>query len=142
MISFFLSPVGRFRRRDFLFGLFVLFIVVATGLCADVVLFDVGVVPVETLYRFALVPDPFCLMGALLLCAWPLIAMMLKRWHDMDRSWLWMFLLIVPLINIYAVLMLLFGSGSPGINQFGPNPRHDPMGADMERLTGGQHGGF
>lgn len=137
MISFFLSPNGRFRRRDLWFGLLVVLILLATGLCADVVLMDVGLQPVETAFRYTLKPQPYCLMTAALLCLWPLIAMMLKRWHDMDRSWLWMALLIVPLINIYALILLLFGGGSPSMNQFGPNPRIDPSGRDVDRLTGG-----
>lgn len=134
MISFFLSPTGRFRRRDFWFGLFVVLVILATGLCADVALFDVTLHPVDAPYRFILEPQPNCLIGAALVCLWPLTAMMLKRWHDMDRSWLWMALLAVPLINLYALILLLFGSGSPAINQFGPDPRLDAPLSD-DRLT-------
>ncbi len=45
-----------------------------------------------------------------------------KRFHDLGQSG-WMFLLLlVPVVNLFVGLWLLFGPGVVGSNQYGPKP--------------------
>lgn len=60
--------------------------------------------------------------GVALAGMWAAIAVTVRRFHDLDRSgWHW-FLLWIPLVNIVVGLQLLFQQGTPGPNQFGPDP--------------------
>jgi uncharacterized membrane protein YhaH (DUF805 family) len=49
----------------------------------------------------------------------------IRRFHDIDASGWWSALLIVPLANFFAILVLAIKRGSPGPNRFGP-PRPTP----------------
>lgn len=44
----------------------------------------------------------------------------IRRFHDMDASGWWSALLIVPALNVAAMLVLAIKSGTPGGNRFGP----------------------
>jgi uncharacterized membrane protein YhaH (DUF805 family) len=44
----------------------------------------------------------------------------IKRLHDIDKTGVWMWGLFVPFLNILIQLRLLFQSGMPGSNRFGP----------------------
>jgi len=46
-----------------------------------------------------------------------------RRLHDLDRTGWLTLLMIVPLINVLFGLYLLFGSGSPETNKYGPPPQ-------------------
>ena len=45
-----------------------------------------------------------------------------RRLHDLDRSGLYAFGLLVPLYNIYLGIILLFQKGTTGANRFGSDP--------------------
>jgi uncharacterized membrane protein YhaH (DUF805 family) len=55
----------------------------------------------------------------------PSLAMLVRRFHDQDKSGLFALLMLIPYAN--GVLMIIFGciDGTPGPNRFGPNPK-DP----------------
>ena len=62
------------------------------------------------------------LAGVVIGGIWAGVAVTVKRLHDLDRpGWQW-WLLLVPLVNIYIGLVLLFAKGTPGPNQFGRDP--------------------
>ncbi len=64
---------------------------------------------------------------AALLWVWTTIAVQVKRWHDRDKSGVWMFVGFIPFIGQFWVLVeLMFLDGTQGPNQFGPSPRGDP----------------
>ena len=48
-----------------------------------------------------------------------------RRLHDLDRTGWLTLLMFVPLINVIFGLYLLFGSGSPGMNKYGPAPQEN-----------------
>ncbi len=53
---------------------------------------------------------------------WAGVCITVKRLHDLDRpGWHW-WLLGVPLYNIYLGLVLLFGKGTDGPNNYGRDP--------------------
>lgn len=54
---------------------------------------------------------------------WPSMAVQAKRWHDLDKSALWIFINFIPIIGpIWAMIENGFIPGTPGANRFGPDP--------------------
>jgi len=54
---------------------------------------------------------------------WPSMAVQAKRWHDVDKSALWIFINLIPLIGpIWALVENGFIRGTCGPNRFGPDP--------------------
>lgn len=50
------------------------------------------------------------------------IMMDVRRLHDLDLSGWWMLLMLVPLVNIFFALYMLFFKGTDGPNQYGEDP--------------------
>ncbi len=62
------------------------------------------------------------LIGVVIGGVWAGIAITVKRLHDLDRpGWHW-WLLLIPLVNIYIGVILLFARGTHGPNTFGRDP--------------------
>ena len=57
---------------------------------------------------------------ASLLLIWPGIAMMVKRWHDRDKSGWWILIQLIPIVgSIWSFIELGFLKGTEGANKFG-----------------------
>lgn len=57
------------------------------------------------------------------ICICPYFALQIKRWHDRDKSGLWMLIVFVPFIGVlWSLIELGFLRGSAGRNRFGPDP--------------------
>ena len=50
------------------------------------------------------------------------LGLALRRFHDLDRSWGSLFLLMIPFINLYFLFLLFCKRGTAGDNRFGPDP--------------------
>lgn len=50
------------------------------------------------------------------------IMMGVRRLHDLDKCGWWMLLLLVPLVNLFFCLYLLFFKGTEGPNEYGDDP--------------------
>ena len=46
----------------------------------------------------------------------------IRRTHDIGKSGWWMFLIVVPLVNIIWGLVLIFKKGDNGMNEYGIDP--------------------
>jgi uncharacterized membrane protein YhaH (DUF805 family) len=55
---------------------------------------------------------------------WPNLAIQVKRWHDQDKSALW---LLVNLIPYIGPLLTGIMPGTPGPNRFGEDPLENPI---------------
>jgi len=53
---------------------------------------------------------------------WPSIAIYIKRAHDRGRSGWFILLFLVPILNFWPLIELLFVRGTTGANRFGPDP--------------------
>jgi len=55
---------------------------------------------------------------------WARIALIVKRWHDRDKSG-WMYLvLLIPLIGpLWTIIECGFVDGTQGTNRYGPSPK-------------------
>ena len=55
-------------------------------------------------------------------CWWAFFAIQVKRWHDRDKSWVWIFVGLITL-EIWPLIECGFLDGTPGPNKFGPSPK-------------------
>lgn len=81
-------------------------------------------VPIEVAARLA-VTLIGALVGFLILMVfvWSVLAVQVKRWHDRDKNWLWIFVGFVPLIGpLWVLIECGFMPGGLGVNRFGPSP--------------------
>ena len=68
-------------------------------------------------------------IGLLIACViylamlWGSLALMFKRIHDRGRGAIFLLLLLVPLLNLWPTIELLFLDGTQGENQYGPSPK-------------------
>ncbi len=52
---------------------------------------------------------------------WASVAIQVKRWHDLDKSAWWFFILLIPVIGwLWVIVALGFMPGTPGPNRYGP----------------------
>ena len=111
MMKLWLSPRGRLRRSSFW----------ASGLLLGLGLLG-GFVAVEATAgraaTFILYPP----------AAWLFYVLAARRYHDLNRSAVWLFLLAIPILGPLVVgFDLLLRRGTRGENQYGPDPRHRPL---------------
>ncbi|MFT4027199.1 MAG: DUF805 domain-containing protein [Novosphingobium sp.] len=62
----------------------------------------------------------------------PSIAAGIRRLHDTDRSGWWLLIVLIPLVGAILLIVWLATKGTPGTNQFGP----DPLGGDLSQTFG------
>jgi uncharacterized membrane protein YhaH (DUF805 family) len=108
--QFLLSAAGRVSRSQFWLRWALPYIVVTVIL--EFLLF--------------MVLDPWTAMIILyvylLATLWPSIAIYIKRAHDRGRSGWFVLLFIVPILNLWVMIELLFLPGTAGNNAYGTDP--------------------
>ncbi|HLY77843.1 MAG TPA: DUF805 domain-containing protein [Caulobacteraceae bacterium] len=58
------------------------------------------------------------------LMMWISLALQIKRWHDRDKSGVWVFINFIPLVGgIWALIECGFMDGTMGPNKYGPSPK-------------------
>ena len=74
--------------------------------------------------------EPFLFFALIVL--WSMLAIIVKRYHDLDRSGLWALLhLLIPPIGM---IQCGFLRGTPGVNRFGPDPLIDSIASRTKKL--------
>ena len=74
----------------------------------------------------------FFTLAVEVVACWITLALEVKRWHDRDKSWVWLFVGFIPLIGwLWVLIECGFLDGTPGANRFGPSPK----GLGDHRLT-------
>jgi uncharacterized membrane protein YhaH (DUF805 family) len=58
----------------------------------------------------------------------PSIAVSVRRLHDINKSGWLLLVSLIPVIGIIWLIILFVTEGTPGENQYGPNPMDDPAG--------------
>jgi uncharacterized membrane protein YhaH (DUF805 family) len=53
----------------------------------------------------------------------PTLALWVRRLHDIDRTGWWLLINLVPLIGTIVLLVFALTPGTPGSNQYGPDPK-------------------
>ncbi|MEA2022835.1 MAG: DUF805 domain-containing protein [Actinomycetota bacterium] len=100
---------GRINRGKFWLGLLAMWVVVAiVAMIAGVVNNSIVWAIFGLLYLFVI---------------WPSLAINIKRWHDRGKSGWWILISFIPLIGpIWALIEVGFLPGTPGTNEYGPDP--------------------
>jgi uncharacterized membrane protein YhaH (DUF805 family) len=57
----------------------------------------------------------------------PTIGVSVRRLHDTDRSGFWYFLHLVPFVGTIILIVWQAANGTPGPNQYGPDPKAVPQ---------------
>ncbi len=72
----------------------------------------------------------------LILMFGPSMAVQAKRWHDLNRSALWVLIIFVPIVGlIWTLVETGFKPGTPGPNEFGPNPLGESVTGDQTSIN-------
>ena len=53
----------------------------------------------------------------------PSLAVLIRRLHDTNHNFAWLFIYLVPLIGPIVLFIFLIRDSDPGENQYGPNPK-------------------
>jgi uncharacterized membrane protein YhaH (DUF805 family) len=116
------SPKGRIRRSDYWgwsIGVIVLALIIL-GIAALATRAGIG-------GQSNLEPSPVYVLVYLIVgvaVMWASICLQIKRWHDRDKSWPWIFITLIPLIGpIWVLVECGFEDGTQGPNRFGPSPK-------------------
>ena len=56
----------------------------------------------------------------------PSVAVVIRRFHDQDKSGWWWWIIFVPVLGFIVFLVFMFLEGTKGDNRFGPDPKEDP----------------
>ena len=63
-------------------------------------------------------------LAILVVGVWIGLALQIKRWHDRDKAWPWVFISFIPIVGAFWVLIECgFLDGTMGPNRFGPSPK-------------------
>ena len=104
---------GRINRGKFWLG------IVASWVVAIVVFGLLGII----LFQISAVLGYIVWFVVYVGLIWIGIALSIKRWHDRDKSGWWILIGLVPLVGaIWAFIETGFLEGTPGPNQYGPDP--------------------
>ncbi len=56
--------------------------------------------------------------------AWIKLAVLVKRWHDRNKSGFWVLIVLIPVIGpIWQMIECFFLPGTDGPNKYGPSPK-------------------
>lgn len=106
---------GRARRKEYWnFMLAVVLINIAFTILTIVFGFIA-----ETLASIVSIISMLVSLGLLL----PNIAVTVRRLHDTDKEWYFIFIVLIPLVGIFVLLYWLAQAGTVGPNKFGPDPK-------------------
>jgi len=118
----FFSFNGRIRRRDYWAAHISALVATLLGIW-----FENSILPglkgnlvgLLLLFPFSLaLPVAFC---------WSMLAIDVKRWHDRNKGWPWLFIGFIPIIGgIWLFAELGCMDGTPGENRFGHSPKLGP----------------
>lgn len=107
---------GRARRKEYwMFVLFNIIFAVAV-LMVDGAIMATGLLsfsPLYILYTLAIIV--------------PSLAVLVRRLHDQNKTGWWALISFVPVVGGIWLLVLLCTEGTAGANQYGPDPKAEPV---------------
>ena len=107
---------GRLSRGDYWLCNFLLN-VVSYG-----VSFGAGAIAESVSQQVALGILVVVLLPTFVLTLWSAVAIIVKRLHDRDKAGWLAFLIVVPFANLWIAIECAFLAGTPGRNDYGPEP--------------------
>ncbi|PLX43461.1 MAG: hypothetical protein C0609_08215 [Deltaproteobacteria bacterium] len=113
LIKFF-ALKGRVNRVQYLIATISLIVLIAVGISFWVAVWD----HFESPYYIAAARFAAVLFVAIFIVG--LISITVRRFQDIGKRWFYVPLLLVPLYNIYLLVILYFRAGEKRTNEFGP----------------------
>jgi len=106
---------GRARRKEYwyflLFNIIVSVVLAFIDVSSGTFSMEMGIGLLGGLYSlFVLIPG---------------IAVTVRRLHDSDKSGWWFLIAFIPLLGVIVLIVLMVLDGTPGHNQYGPNPKEE-----------------
>ena len=121
-LQLFFSFNGRIRRRDYWLAHLSV-----TVLSLLYIWFDISVQLAAKGDPAVLLPLALLSIALPILFIWSDLAIQVKRWHDRDKSWFWLFIGFIPLVGgLWMFVELGCLDGTPGDNRFGHSPKLGP----------------
>jgi uncharacterized membrane protein YhaH (DUF805 family) len=78
-----------------------------------------GIMPKASDNLAMLLLVPVLLLGLCVVMIWSTLAMQVKRRHDRDKSWPWLFIGFIPVIGpVWVLIECCWLEGTPGYNRF------------------------
>ena len=118
----FFSFRGRLRRRDYWFAYI-------TSLVSMFLLlwFEISMQATAKGNLALLLPLALFSLALPFVFIWSTLAIQVKRWHDRDKAWFWLFVGFIPLVGgLWLFVELGCLDGTPGENRFGYSPKLGP----------------
>lgn len=127
---------GRARRSEF-WWFYLAYGIVLTVLYAALIVPGLSAYTAATM-EYAMAGDPSAAVPAMpgslttgylvfslvvLALFLPTLGVSVRRLHDTGRSGFWYFLHLVPFVGTIILIVWQAGNGTPGPNQFGPDPK-------------------
>lgn len=112
-----LSFQGRVGRWQFISVILFIFLI------AFIIAFLSGLFPQLFAMNKYIEPTVIIFLIGILIFCWVIqLFNMIKRFQDLDMSGFWVLGMIVPLLNLFLYILLLFFKGTEGKNRFGEDP--------------------
>jgi len=125
LLKLFFSFHGRIRRRDYWLGELSISAIMYLAIVLDSIFAPNR--PDQALTQALMVLSVLGVLAVLVACVWSSLALRVKRWHDRDKSWFWIFIGFIPLLGgLWELIELGFLDGSPRENRFGRSPKWSP----------------
>jgi uncharacterized membrane protein YhaH (DUF805 family) len=78
-----------------------------------------GIMPKASGNLAMLLLVPILLLGLSIVMIWSTLAMQVKRRHDRDKSWPWLFIGFIPVVGpVWVLIECCWLEGTPGYNRF------------------------
>lgn len=97
---------GRARRKEY--WMFILFNLIVGGV-VSILDYILGTAILGYLYSLAVLL--------------PSLAVQVRRLHDINKPWYWIFITLIPLVGAIWMIVLMATEGTRGDNDFGPDPK-------------------
>ena len=124
--SLFFSLRGRIGRQHWWLGNLALMLAIGMASALLAVMFGTRVPPEVSGVQFEYDLGPTgaaVLIVFIFVYGWSSLALSVKRWHDRDKSGLWILIGAVPVIgSIWALIENGFLKGTDGPNSYGADP--------------------
>lgn len=126
------SAKGRISRGSYLLGALALMVVAAVFTGATLAFQQAVTVPDDsgTMHMELWQLGIFAALAVayLVFMVWSGICLAVKRFHDLDVPGSQIFMFLVPFLNVWCMIRLIFFAGTPGSNKYGANPASGPVG--------------
>lgn len=112
---------GRTRRMNY----WMYSIITSIVFIMSVIIDNLTYAPFNINFFFVKEKGGYVFLVWLLLTIIPTLAISVRRLHDTNKSGLWLFVSIIPIVGNIILFIFFLMKGDEGANQYGPDPKPD-----------------